>query len=67
MKKKTFKTEIIDLEESIKIFDKDLVRETLPQIETIDDVTRNIVQDQTGQPMPVIDSQIHHQIDPSYQ
>lgn len=63
----TFKDETIDLEESIKIFDKDIARESLPQIETIDDVTRNVVQDQTGESTYFIDAQIHHQIDPSYQ
>ncbi len=67
MNKQTLEKETIDLEECIKIFDKDIVRETLPQIETIDDVTRNVVQDQTGESTHFIDAQIHHQIDPSYQ
>lgn len=67
MNTRTFKHETLDLEDAIKAFDQDQLEEQLPQIETLDDVTKSLIHEETGESLPLIDAQIHHQIDPSYQ
>lgn len=59
--------ETLDFEDATKAFDQDLIRETLPQIQTLDDVKKTLVHEQTDISFEVIEAQINHQIDPSYQ
>jgi DNA-directed RNA polymerase subunit H (RpoH/RPB5) len=67
MKDQILREETIDLEEVIQIFDHDVLKDNLPQIETKDDVMKAIIHDQKGESMDVVDAKMNNQIDPSYQ
>jgi len=59
--------ETVDLEDAIQIFDQDLIKEHLPQVQTTDDVTKTLVHEKTGESIAFLDSHLNHHIDPTYQ
>jgi len=62
-----FMNEIKDLENIIDPYFGKLKADELPQIETSDEVVIGLLHEHSQKPIELIDAEIHHQTDPSYQ
>lgn len=59
--------EVLDLENIVMPCNGRPEGDELPQIATCDDTIVEVVQGATGKPLMLVDAEIHHQTDPSYQ
>ena len=59
--------ETIDIEEVIGNYNPQNIETKLPDIETDDEATMMVMHSYSGEPLEMLDPELHGQIDPSYQ